>query len=183
MNESIKLNRVAGPNKKILITIGIAVILLAALWIWKSVAVNEVKKDAEKNRQTLKEQATAQIVQSHIQHLKILAKAYVWAARGDMMQGNNKQLNLYANDMITEKSFQQISVANDKGIIISSTNKKNESQLFSTIANASYLNDDTTHVDNSGDSMLIVTSPIMGFNSRLGTLFIKYEIPTPVYKQ
>lgn len=172
----------AHSKTPLLITIGIAVILLAALWIWKSVAVNEVTKEAERNSQNLKDEAAAQILQSHTQHLKTLAKAYVWAVRNEMMVGNTKQVNLYASDMIGEKGFQDISVADSKGIIVSSTNKKNENQAFSTIADVSKLNDDSTHVENLSDSILIMTSPIMGFNSRLGTLFIKYEVAAPILR-
>ena len=40
-----------------------------------------------------------------------------------------------------------------------------------------------TMVENTGDSVLIVTIPIMGFNNRLGTLFIKYAIQLPALKQ
>lgn len=169
------------PNKNLLITIIVAVILLSGIVIWKAVAIGNVKKAAEKDRQTLKEQAIANILQSHEHHLKVLAKAYVWAVRTEMMQGNINQVNLFADDMIKEKNFQGIAIANDKGIIISSTNKKDEGQPFSTIGKEDALTSNKTNIDNTGDSILIMTSPIMGFNNRLGTLFIKYSVQLPAF--
>lgn len=170
-------------NKKILITIGIALVLLIALWIWKSVEVANVRRTAESNYQALKQQAIKSIVTSNEEQLKLLAKPYVWAVRTELMKGNINQVNLYADDMIKEKNFLLIAVANDSGIIVSSTNKKDEAKPFTSIGEAASLNNNNTMVENTGDSVLIVTSPIMGFNSRLGTLFIKYAIQLPALEQ
>lgn len=171
----------SNARKRFLITIGSALILLIAVWIWKSMEVSSIKKAAEMQRQILEKKATRHIVHTHEEHLKLLAKAYVWAVRSEMMQGNVNQVNLFANDMVKEKNFQRIVIANDKGIIVSSTNKKDEGQAFSTIGNAAGLSSNNTTVQNEGDSILILTSPIMGFNNRLGTLLIKYAVRPPPF--
>lgn len=169
-------------NKNILITIGVALVLLIALWIWKSIEVANVRKTAESNYQVLKEQAINSIVTSNEEQLKLLAKPYVWAVRTELMKGNISQINLYAGDMVKEKNFLLIAVANDSGMIVSSTNKKDEGKPFTSIGEAASLNNNNTMVKNTGDSILMVTSPIMGFNNRLGTLFIKYAIQLPALK-
>ncbi len=173
----------SNTNKRLLIIIGVAILLIAAVWIWKSVQMGNVEKKAENDRQTLKEEARKQIVQAHEAHLKLLAKAYVWAVRADMMQGNINQVNLFASDMVKEKNFQRIVIANDKGIIISSTNKKDEGQPFATVGKDAGLSSDNTTVENVSDSILIMTSPIMGFNNRLGTLLIKYAVQPPAFSK
>ena len=175
--------KMTSSTKKILITIAIALVLLIALWIWKSIEVANVRRTAESNYQVLKEQAIKSIVTSKEEQLKLLAKPYVWAVRTELMKGNISQINLYADDMIKEKNFLLIAIANDSGIIVSSTNKKDEGKPFTSIGEAASLNNNNTMVENTGDSVLIVTSPIMGFNNRLGTLFIKYAIQLPALKQ
>ena len=170
-------------TKKIWITIGVALVLIIAIWIWKSIEVSNVRRTAESNYQVLKEQAIKSIITSKEEQLKLLAKPYVWAVRTELMKGNISQINLYADDMIKEKNFLLIAVANDSEIIVSSTNKKDEGEPFTSIGEAATLNNNNTMVENTGDSVLIVTSPIMGFNNRLGTLFIKYAIQLPVLKQ
>ena len=62
-------------NNMVLITAAVAVALIVGLLIWKSIAVSQVTEEAKKNSENLKEQAANQIIQAHIQHLKILAKA------------------------------------------------------------------------------------------------------------
>ena len=169
-------------SKKLLITIGVALLLLITVWIWKSIEISNIRSKAASDYQALKEQAIKGIVSSKEEQLKLLTKPYVWAVRTEMMKGNINQINLYALDLIKEKNFQRIAIANDSGIIVSSTDKKDEGQSFTTIGDATALTNNDTLVENIGDSMLIVTSPIMGFNKRLGTLFFKYAIQLPDLK-
>jgi hypothetical protein len=168
------------PNNKIIfIIIGIALVLLAGIWIWKNSEINAIRSKGESDYQVLKVQALKGIVTSKEEQLMLLAKPYVWAVRTEMMKGNISQVNLYALDMIKEKNIMRIAIANDSGMIVSSTNKKDEGKPFGSIGEGATLNTNETMVENAGDSVLIVTSPIMGFNKRLGTLFIQYAIQLP----
>jgi len=169
-------------NKKLLITIGVALVLLITFWIWKSIEISNVRGKAERDHQALKEQAIKGIVTLKEEQLKLLTIPYVWAVRTEMMKGNINQINLYALDLIKEKNFQRIAIANDSGIIVSSTDKKDEGKPFTSIGEVAALTNNDTMVENTGDSVLIVTSPIMGFNKRLGTLFFKYAVQLPDLK-
>ncbi len=176
------LKKHAPANKKILLTIGTALVLILTIWIGKNIEIKNIKSKAETDYQTLKKQAIKSIVSAKEEQLKLLVKPYVWAVRTEMMKGNINQVNLYALDLIKEKDFLRIAIANDSGIIVSSTDKKDERKSFTFIGKAAVLTNDNTFVENSGDSVLTVVSPIMGFNSRLGTLFIKYAITLPDLK-
>ena len=121
-------------------------------------------------------QANQQIIKAHSEHLKLLAKPFVWALRTEMLQGNINQVNLYISDMVKERNMQQIIIANDKGMVIASTNKKDEKQLFSLVAKGADITSNEVKIDTTG-KVFIMTSPIMGFNNRLGTLLIKYAVP------
>lgn len=169
-----------GSAKKIiLIIILVAVILIAAIWIWKNSQISNIREEASHEKQMIQDRAKTLIINSHKEHLKLLVKPYVWAVRSELMQGNINQVNLYANEMVKEKNFQNIVVANNKGIIISSTNKKNEGKDFTSVGKPEYSSADTTIVEKINDSLLVVSSPIMGFNNKLGTLMINYKIQQP----
>ncbi len=175
---SQKESKQSATKKKYLITIGVALILLLIIWTWKSIEISQVRKTAQKEKQSLTQQATAKIVATHKEHLILLAKPFVWAVRTELMAGNRNQVNLYLNDMVKERNFQLIAVADNKGTIISSTNKKDEGKAFSTIAGTASLSSNNTSIEDQNDSILVMTSPVMGFNTRLGTLLIKYTIPS-----
>lgn len=166
----------AKNRKTLFVIIGVALLLLLILWIWKAIEIKGLKRDFETSKVELHEKASKKLVSNNEVHLKLLAKPMIWALRTEMMQGNWNQVNLYLNDLVKENSFQSIAVANEEGIIVASTNKKEEEMPFTSISKAEYLTSNETSVENQADSVLIMTSPIMGFNNRLGTLYIKYGI-------
>ena len=170
----------AKSRKTILILIGVALLLLLVLWFWKAMEIKGLKKAFTASKIELHEKATREIVGNNEIHLKLLAKPMIWALRTEMMQGNLNQVNLYLIDLVKERNFQSIAIANDEGVIISSTNKKEEEMPFTSISKKEYLVSNETTIENEGDSVLIMTSPIMGFNNRLGTLYLKYGIDKPI---
>jgi hypothetical protein len=167
----------SSTKNKILVAAGVIILLFAALWIWKAIEISNLKKENEKKETLLKQKANELLLQSDYKYLKLLAKPYVWAIRTEMMKGNIEAVNLYANDMVKEKSFQTITVVDDKGMVISSTNKKLEGKSYASVGNAAYLSNDSTLVNKVGDAALEVSSPVMGFNKRIGTLIFNYTPP------
>lgn len=177
------VNQPTVARKIFIVTILVALLFIIGLWIWMSAKTNNIRKNAETEQVNLKNEAEGIIVQTHEQHLLLLAKPFVWAVRSEMMKGNMSQVNLYMNEMVKEKNFQRIALVNDKGMIVSSTNKKDVGKPFSTIGNSSDLVNNDTKIRPRQDSVLKMTSPVMGLNNRLGTLFIEYSIPRATFKQ
>ncbi len=167
----------SSAKNKILVAAGVIVVLFAALWIWKAVEISNLKRENEKKEALLQQKAVELLRQSDYRYLKLLAKPYVWAIRTEMMKGNIDAVNLYANDMVKEKYFQTITVVDDKGVIVSSTNKKLEGKPFASVGNAAYLSNDSTVVNKVDAATLEVSSPVMGFNKRIGTLIFNYMPP------
>lgn len=177
-NETVK----APVNKILIITSVVAAGLFIGIWIWKSVQISNIRKQSATEMQLLKDEVAKQILRSDELHLKSIAKPLVWAVRSEMLKNNISQVSLYANEMVKEKNFQKVAVTNDKGLVILSTNKKEEGKEFISTGKVSYLSSDTTTVGNINDSLLIMSSPIMGFNNRLGTLIVTYSLQRPEWK-
>lgn len=171
-----------GSGKKILIIIVIGLLLLASLWIWKSIEIKNLKKHAVTEKQEVKKEAALQMLQSHETHLKVLAKPLVWAVRTEMLKNNIGQVNLYTNEMVREPNFQKIVIIDEQGMVLLSTDKKEEGTEFQRPGSNIDLSANTTTVANVNDSLLVMTSPIMGFNNRLGTLLVAYSVPSPLFK-
>jgi hypothetical protein len=96
-----------------------------------------------------------------------------------MMNNAISQINLYTNELVKEKNISSIMIVDLAGTVISSTDKKWEGRNYSAIGNQRYLDSDSTIVDNIKDSVLMMSSPIMGFNNRLGTLVLAYSLNLP----
>ena len=169
-------------SKKVWITLLIAVVVLAIAWIVEQRQINNLKKEAAIEKQQVQATATALMLQTQQESLKLLAKPFVWAVRTEMLKGNISQVSLYENEMVKEKNVQRIVVADDKGVIVAATDKKLEGKVFTIVGKPVYLSSDTTIVEKTGDSTLVMSSPVMGFNNRLGTLLITYTIQPPHFK-
>jgi len=172
-----KRSTFASTKYKIVVTAGVLIILFAALWIWKAIEIKNLKQEHEKKETALKQKASELLLQSDYRYLKLLAKPYGWAIRTELMKGNIDAVNLYANDMVKEKNFQAITVVDEKGMVISSTNKKLEGKSYASVGNPANLSNDSTVANTVDDNTLEISSPVMGFNKRIGTLIFNYTPP------
>ncbi|MGI8635353.1 MAG: hypothetical protein ACR2KZ_08115, partial [Segetibacter sp.] len=60
----------------------------------------------------------------------------------------------------------------EKGMVISSTNKKLEGKSYASVGNPGYLSDDSTVFNKVDDNTLEISSPVMGFNKKMVRLFL-----------
>lgn len=155
---------------KILLVLLIAFIAIAVIWLLKNREIRQTKEIAQK-----------QYINRQHEELKLLVKPYVWAIRKEMLTKNYQQVNLYGADMIHEKHIQSIMVADKNGIIISATDKKSEGKNIYALVDKASLKVDSTNIYKLNDSVIVVSSPVMGFNNRLGTLTIYKKIDTITY--
>ncbi len=164
----------SSTRNKILVAVCIVVILFAALWIWKGIEISNLKEENEKQQAGIRKQAEDFLSQTDTRYLKLVTKPYVWAIRTEMMKGNMEAVNLYANDMIQEKNFQMISVVDENGKVVSSTDKKLEGQSYTPVSGKTNLTTDSTVVDRIEENKVAIASPVMGFNKRIGTVIMVY---------
>jgi hypothetical protein len=166
-------------NRRRLIWISIAIMVtaVAILWIGKQIQIGNLRSESEKEHERIESEARRAVINSHEQHLRLLAKPFTWAVRTEMINNNLSQVNQYTNDMIKEKNISSIMIIDAAGKIITSTNKKWEGKDFAIVGKRLQLQSDTTIIENIKDSILVMSSPVMGFNSRLGTIVLNYNLP------
>ncbi|MDQ6608905.1 MAG: hypothetical protein M3Y85_03690 [Bacteroidota bacterium] len=167
--------------KQLLIAVGAVIVIIGALVIWRIVEGNRFKKEYAVKEESIKSQARAQLVATSERHLKLLAKPYTWAVRTALLQSNLVQVNEYANDIVKEKNVISVMVVDTKNTVVSSTNKKYEGKDYLSFGQANYLSVDSATVNKVNDSLLVLTSPVMSFNNRLGTIVFSYAVPSPVF--
>ncbi|MEO6730772.1 MAG: hypothetical protein ABIN01_06115 [Ferruginibacter sp.] len=165
---------------QLLLAILAFLIVISFVWIWKEIRTNLLVKEYQQRENTIIDSARSQYEKGTLQFLQQISKPYVWSARTTMLQGNLQQLDLYGNDMVKEKNFLSIMVADSKGKILSSTDKKYEGKDITSLTPVPDITADSTTTRQLTDSLLLTTSPIMSFNSRIGTLIINYSFSPPV---
>ncbi len=187
-NEKSLLHKVKEESRAFTFTVkqvliaGLCVVgLIVLLFVWKGIEVNSVKKKAAANEAAIKTLAKAKLMENSQRQLKLLAKPYTWAVRTALQQANGSLVNDYANDIVKEKNVVSVMLVDTKNTIISSTNKKYEGKNYLTVGTAYYLGVDSAVVTKVNDSLLELASPVMSFNSKLGTLILTYAVPPPVF--
>jgi len=166
-------------RKSLLIVIVIALVLLSGLWIWKALELGRVRSENEMAGKLLKRKVSLQMDSSLKSQLLLLSKPLVWAIRDKMISGNRQDINIYMNQMVRERNFEEISIVDQRNVIMLSTDKKEEGKSYSTFYNNSFLKSDSTKMYHQRGRTLVVTTPILGLDKRLGTLSIRYNMPIP----
>jgi len=161
-------------NMIIIAIVGLGLIFM--LWTWKTVQLNNLIVKHKQEQLLLKQRFSKQLESIHKHQLVLISKPMVWAIRNKMMEGNMNEVHLYIDQLAKEQNFEEIAIINPKGAIIASTDKKEEGHPYSTFYSKVFLNVDSTKV-NTQRGHLILTTPIPGIDSRLGTLSFEYAMP------
>lgn len=167
--------------KQLLIAGLVVLLVMAGLFIWRLLQVNRLEKEGAESEAALKAQARTQLLENSKRQLKLLAKPYTWAVRTAMLQSNLAQVNEYANDIVKEKNVVSVMVVDTKNTVLSSTNKKYEGKGYLSFGTPYYLTVDSATVHQVNDSLLVLASPVMSFNDKLGTIIFSYAVPSPVF--
>lgn len=108
---------------------------------------------------------------------RLVMEPFGWAIRNELLNGNIEKINQYLAHFVKEPKVKQILIMDKEGIIIASTDKKLEEQAFATVyptytLDLEYLN----IMEIEGE--FYIFQPVMGFNERLGTIFITFAPET-----
>ena len=107
--------------KLYLYTIGILVVLLICMFVWKNIAVRDVKKTKEAQYSKLAEKSQRVITNKTHELLRLTTIPLVWVVRREMINENYGQINEYLNRFVKEPHIKQIVVVKSDGTIAIAT--------------------------------------------------------------
>lgn len=169
-------------SKQLVVAGAVVLFIIITLFIWRIVQVSQLRNAYAKNEAALRSAAKMQLMENSKRHLKLLAKPYTWAVRAAMLQSDLAKVNEYANDIVKEKNVVSVMVVDNKNTVLSSTNKKYEGKDYLSFGTGSYLSVDSATVNNVSDSLLVLASPVMSFNNKLGTIIFSYAVSPLVFE-
>ncbi len=145
----------------------IGIIAVGVVYFWKDT-------EGKKRTAAVEKKAAAQLLENNEEMLKLLTKPLIWSIRSEMLRGNLEQVDIFITDLVREKNFQYICLVGPNGDILVSTDKKLEGNPATGIVDATVINTDSVIVNRKENEMLIVASPVMGYDKRLGTIVFEY---------
>ena len=154
----------AESKKGYLYIIGILIVLIAAMFLWKGIAVRSIEKKSQ------------QIISSKTEELlRLTAIPFAWTIRKEMLKEDYDQINEYLNSFIKEPHIKMVLVVKTDGTVAVATDKKLEGKQFSSLYPVELLSPDDIRISGDTDANVLLVFPIMGLNARLGTSLIVYE--------
>ncbi|MFD3002426.1 PDC sensor domain-containing protein [Pontibacter toksunensis] len=177
-------NRFVAMLKKPVVYIPLILLLaLLGLYLYKESQLNDVRKQAELEQAAVLERANKRISENNNYLLQVLTKPFSWALRTALLSGNTEQVDQYLFQFVQEEKFALVLVADENGNIISSTDQNFTGAAFADHFKPEYLKADSTIVDDSNPERMVVVSPIMGLNSKVGTLLAVYQPGEPLQQE
>jgi hypothetical protein len=143
-------------------------LLIVIVYFWKDI-------QGRNERKAILEKANIELKSKNHEMMVLLCKPLVWAIRAELLRNNLEQVDIFTSDLVKEKNFKSITLVEPSGNIIISTNKKLEGQPASALFDTAILSTDSTVVISMENGELLVASPVMGYDKRLGTLVINYN--------
>ena len=161
-----------------IIIICLLIIVPAAIYLWKQAEISNLKKAHETEINSIRSDASQTINDNNKKNIETLTRVFSWAVRSEMLRNNLEQVNTYMTDLVKSADLSDISAIKTDGIVVLSTNKKFEGNAYPgpVASQLSSINEVVSRSDESGNIMCIC--PIMGLDSRLGTIVITYKPKT-----
>lgn len=161
-----------------LYVIGLLLLLLIVVWVWKDMSVRAAGKRCEEQRaewvaqQSELEQRMRQAAAEKAEEvLRLMAVPLGWAVRSEAIQDDYDEIEKYALRLVKEPLVRRVVLANPEGTIRLATDRKLQgepaSRFFGDLTGEGEI---TLRRDPSGDYQLLV--PILGYTGRLGSLIV-----------
>ncbi len=170
--------------KKPVIFVSILLLLLClGIYLYKNSQLADARRQAEQEQAAVIKRANARVAENDRYFLQVLVKPFSWALRTALLSGNVEQVDQYLYQFVQERNFSLLLVADVNGTIISSTNQVYSNTPFGQNFDPAYLTADSTIVNDSDRANVVVATPIMGFNSKLGTFLAVYNPEAPLSRE
>lgn len=149
--------------------------LLVILFLWKTIQYNRLEKRMTREKEQIINQSLAFTTNQEKTFLLLFSKPFSWAVRTQMLRNNLDEVNDYFNQLIKEDRFEQISLIDNEGVIEVCTNKKIEGESAEAFFGGFSYDAFSTELQNVGGDTILISTPVLGYDKRLGTIVIHYR--------
>lgn len=146
------------------------ILLLTAvgIYFWKDYKIQQTKEQYA-------EKATEVISQNSEAMLKAFCKPLAWTMRAELLRDNQEQMILFSNDLVKSNSIDRLSFVDMDGKIVVSTDKSFEGKAASSLYDISQIRADSVLILKKVKQSWEVSTPVTGYDKRLGTLIFNYK--------
>lgn len=165
----------------------VAVLLLALLG-WQRLAMNRAEAGLAAERQAMSRQfeadrsallndLKAKVETNTDEAKRQFGLALAWAVRGEMIRNNLDQVDQFFGEIVKLPHTERVLLADASGTVRVSTDRRHLGAALTTLVpvEATLADKVEVRVQAGGPKLLVI--PVMGLNSRLGTVVVSYRQP------
>lgn len=163
----------------------VAVVLLVALG-WQQIAMGraEARLAAERaalaqrfeaDRQALLNELKAKVEANADEAQRRFGLALAWAVRDAMIRNNLDQVDQYFTEIVRLPQVERAVLADSGGTVRVSTDRRHLGAALTTLVPVEATLADAVAVRTSPEGPKLLVVPVMGLNSRLGTVVVSYR--------
>lgn len=160
--------------------------LVVVVYAWQQVSVSRagVRLEAERTQLTQQLEADRAAIISQAKdfvarqadaHSHRFGLALAWAVRGETIRNNLEQVDQFSNELVKLPGIDLVIFADAKGKVLVASDKKHQGSDFSQIYPLDLLQVPEVSLRPEGQTGQLLLIPVMGLNSRLGTLVLRQQ--------
>jgi hypothetical protein len=154
--------------------IALLVLLAAAVYVWKTIAVRGLEERLAAERSASSSAQREALAMQARDLLRLTVRPLAWAVRAEMLRGNLGQVDDYFREYVRERGVSSLMLVGKDGRVALATNRKLETQAAEALVSRALLDAGDVAIEESGTSLRMAV-PVMGFDSRLGTLVVDFD--------
>lgn len=181
------MGRLGKARLPLWVALVIVVILLVVLG-WQYIAMNRADARLATERQTLSSQfqadrnalvteLKAKVEANADETKRQFGIALAWAVRGEMIRNNLDQVDQFFNEIVKLPHTDRVLLADSTGKVRVSTDRRYLGVELSTLVPVEATLPDEVAVRAGPDETKLLVIPVMGLNSRIGTVVVSYRQP------
>lgn len=166
-------------------------VLLVAVFSWQRVAVSRAEARLADERAAMQqkfaadrialiEQVRQRAAATTDETRRRFAMALAWAVRGEMIRNNLDQVDQYFAELVKLPGHKLVLLAERDGKVRVATDRKHLGADAASLVPSELLTRGEISIHDEGQGTRLLAIPVMGLNTRMGTVLLRYVDTDPV---
>ncbi len=172
---AVSIQRVdAVPSRQVLYVASAALVAsIAVMYAWRRASLWQLRRVGRQQREALLARAAALAETALSETASLAGVTLAWAVRAELMRDDLRDVEEYMLQLGKNARVRRAVVAGREGTVIASTDAALEGQRLDRIVEGSL--EQRAEAQKTSEGLLRLVVPIMGLESRMGTLVVEYR--------
>jgi hypothetical protein len=170
--------RAARPEMLVLVAVAAWAATVLAMYSWRLGSVLRLRRRARRTEDALFERLQRQVDAAWDEAIELAAVTTEWAVRAELVRDDFEDVQEYMQRLVKRPRLRRAFVAKRDGTVIGAGDRTQRGKAIQALVPAFPSESSSVQKVPVGGSGMLLVVPVMGLESRLGTLVIEVERPS-----